>query len=102
MGVKWIGLGVAVALAATSAAEAAGYDVRIRRDEWGVPHVKGPSDADVAYGLGFAQSEDDFATVQEAVFTARGRLSELKGRDGLETDYLVALQDVWGTVRRRY
>lgn len=96
------------ALLAVGAAEAAApggskaWDVRIRRDEWGVPHVLGRTDADAAYGLAYAQSEDDFATLQEAVFTGRGRLAELTGPAGVESDYLVALQDVWGTVRRRY
>jgi penicillin amidase/acyl-homoserine-lactone acylase len=96
-------LGLMLALAATMAdAAPKAWDVKIRRDEWGVPHVLGKTDADAAYGLAWAQSEDDFATLQEAVFTARGRLAELTGPAGLESDYLVALQDVWGTVRRRY
>lgn len=96
-----IGLAAAAMLAA-GIAEARDYDVRIRRDEWGVPHVKGKTDADVAYGLAWAQAEDDFATLQEAVFTSRGRLAELNGPSGLESDYLVALQDVAGAVRRGY
>lgn len=94
-------LAAAVALAG-GVAQARDHDVRIRRDEWGVPHVKGKTDADVAYGLAWAQCEDDFATVQEAVFTARGRLAELTGPAGLDSDYLVALQDVAGAVRRGY
>jgi acyl-homoserine-lactone acylase len=97
-----IGLAVALLLTATAEATPKTYDVRIRRDEWGVPHILGKTDADAAYGLAWAQSEDDFATLQEAVFTARGRLAELQGPAGLESDYLVALQDVWGTVNRRY
>jgi penicillin amidase/acyl-homoserine-lactone acylase len=107
MRLKGLVLAVAVLTVAT-AAEAAppaprgAWDVRIRRDEWGVPHVLGKTDADAAYGLGYAQSEDDFATLQEAVFTGRGRLAELTGPAGVESDYLVALQDVAGTVRRRY
>ncbi|HET6970433.1 MAG TPA: acylase [Phenylobacterium sp.] len=99
------GLGLAAALLmllAVTTVEAAPHDVRIRRDEWGVPHILGKTDADAAYGLGYAQSEDDFATLQEAVFTARGRLAELQGPSGAESDYLVALEDIWGTVRRRY
>jgi len=35
------------------------YHVRIRRDEYGVPHVLGPRDADVAYGIAYAHAEDD-------------------------------------------
>lgn len=88
--------------AARRPAPAAAHDVRIRRDEWGVPHILGRTDADAAYGLAYAQSEDDFATLQESVMTARGRLAELQGPSGAESDYLVALQDVWGTVDRRY
>lgn len=95
-------IGAAIAVLAAGAVQARDYDVRIRRDEWGVPHVKGKTDADVAYGLAWAQCEDDFATVQEAVFTARGRLAELNGPAGLESDYLVALQDVAGAVQRGY
>lgn len=93
---------VLAATAADAAPKAQEHDVRIRRDEWGVPHILGKTDADAAYGLAWAQSEDDFATLQEAVFSGRGRLAEQIGEAGLESDYLVALQDVWGAVRRRY
>ena len=55
-----------------------------------------------AYGLGFAQAEDDMPTLQLAVFTARGQLAALQGPSGVESDYLVALEDVWGTIGRRY
>lgn len=96
-----LGLVLALTAMAGQAAPKA-WDVKIRRDEWGVPHILGKTDADAAYGLAWAQSEDDFATLQESVFTARGRLAELTGPAGLESDYMVALQDVWGTVKRRY
>jgi hypothetical protein len=41
---------------------AARYHARIVRDNFGVPHIFGHTDADVAFGLGFAHSEDDFAS----------------------------------------
>ena len=44
---------------------AADYDVLIRRDEWGVPHILGTSDADAAFGVGFAHAEDDYATIED-------------------------------------
>jgi penicillin amidase/acyl-homoserine-lactone acylase len=72
------------------AATAGPYKVRIRRDEFGVPHVLGETDAAAAYGLGFAQSEDDFVTVQESIMTARGRQALLKGPDGAPSDVLFA------------
>lgn len=78
------------------------YDVEIVRDEFGVPHIHGQRDADVAYGLGFAQAEDDFETLQDVVLAMRGELATLRGPDAGPTDYLIALFDVWGTVDRRY
>ena len=46
-------------------ARAAQYHVTIKRDTYGVPHVEGQTDADVAFGFGYAHSEDDFETIQE-------------------------------------
>lgn len=67
------------------------YDVRIVRDTWGVPHVFGQTDADVAYGLAFAHAEDDFATIQGALLAARGQLASELGREMAANDYMVAL-----------
>jgi penicillin amidase/acyl-homoserine-lactone acylase len=78
------------------------YDVQIRRDTAGVPHILAKTDVDAAYGLGFAQAEDDMMTMQTSVFTSRGRLAELVGPPGADSDYMVALEDVWGTIARRY
>ncbi len=50
------------------------YDVRILRDSWGVPHVYGKHDADVAFGLAYAHAEDDFKTIQQSLMTSRGHL----------------------------
>ena len=51
------------------------YDVRVLRDSYGVPHVYGKHDADVAFGLAYAHAEDDFATIQQSLLTSRGRLA---------------------------
>ena len=83
-------------------AKASRYDVRIRRDTWGVPHILGKTDADVAFGLGFAHSEDDFATIQEVALATRGELAASEGLKGATTDYLVRLFRVWETVDARY
>ncbi len=84
-------------LAALIAKERA-YHVRIRRDDFGVPHVRGATDADVAFGLGYAQSEDDFATVQDVALATRGSLAAWRGPKGATTDYLVRLMRVNETV----
>jgi acyl-homoserine-lactone acylase len=98
------GLGFALALLAATAQAAPklGHDVRIRRDDWGVPHILGRTDADAAYGLGYAQAEDDLATLVLGTLTARGQLATLQGPAGVDSDYLVQLQDVWGVIDRDY
>ncbi len=83
-------------------AKARQYDVRIKRDHFGVPHVIGPRDADVAFGLGFAHSEDDFATLQQVALATRGQLAATEGRKAAVTDYLVHLLRVWETVNAKY
>ena len=70
------------------------YDVRILRDTWGVPHIFGRTDADVAYGLAYAHAEDDFATIQGALLAARGKLASVYGRDMAPNDYMVALLEI--------
>ncbi len=67
------------------------YDVRILRDTWGVPHVFGRTDPDVAYGLAWAHAEDDFQTIQGALVAARGKLAAVLGREGAPNDYMVQL-----------
>jgi acyl-homoserine-lactone acylase len=86
----------------TLIAQAAHYHARIQRDHYGVPHISGPTDPDVAFGLGFAHSEDDFATIQEAALTARGQLAGVEGAKGAVTDYLVRLLKVHETVASQY
>ena len=83
-------------------AKAAAYDALIRRDGFGVPHIFGPRDADVAFGLGYAQSEDDWTTLQEVVVATRGTLAAHRGRDAAITDYLVHLLRVWPATRAGY
>lgn len=78
------------------------YDVVIRRDSWGVPHVLGRTDADTAYGLAYAHAEDDFVTLQEMVAASRGRSGELSGTDGAARDYVYHLLDVRADVEAGY
>ncbi len=82
--------------------QAAGYHARIVRDNWGVPHIFGHRDADVAFGLGFAHSEDDFKTIQDVVLATRGTLAASTGIDAAKTDYIVHLLRVWETVNANY
>ena len=75
-------------------------DVRIARDKFGVPHIFGKTDADVAYGVAYAHAEDDFATLQEVLAMTRGRAGAMLGQDGAKIDYAEALLDVRATTKR--
>ncbi|MFZ4618306.1 MAG: penicillin acylase family protein, partial [Rectinemataceae bacterium] len=76
--------------------------VEIVRDSFGVPHIFGKTDADVAYGLAYANSEDDFSTIQLGLLAARGRLGEVEGASGATLDYALALFGVRELVDREY
>lgn len=83
-------------------ARAAQYDVRIKRDGFGVPHIYGVRDADVAFGIGYAHSEDDYATIEETAIAVRGGLAAIKGKEAAVSDYLVHLLRIWDNVNARY
>lgn len=66
--------------------EAQAMRVEIIRDDFGVPHVYGTSDADAVFGLLYAQCEDDFRRVERNYLWALGRLAELEGEKELYSD----------------
>jgi len=78
------------------------YSAEIVRDEWGVPHIYGARDVDVAFGIAWAHSEDDFATLQEVLAMTRGRYGALIGEAGAGVDYAYHLLDARGTAEREY
>ncbi len=78
------------------------YNVRILRDEWGVPHIFGQTDADAAYGLAYANAEDDFGTIQDTVLASRGMLGQVYGRDSAPIDYFVHLLRIWDDIDAQY
>jgi len=99
-----IGLAVWDPLTATPPAPppAHHYDVTIARDNFGVPHIFGKTDPDVAYGIGYAHAEDDFSTLQEVLAMTRGRLGAMTGADGAKTDFALYFLDARATVTRDY
>ncbi|WP_293463422.1 penicillin acylase family protein [Phenylobacterium sp.] len=90
--------------------------ISIARDDWGIAHVKGKTDADAVFGMAYAQAEDDFNRVETNYLTNLGRMAEVEGEkavwqdlrqrlfitpEGLKADYakspawLKALMDAW-------
>jgi len=60
--------------------------VTIIRDDFGVPHIYGDTDADAVFGLLYAQCEDDFKRVERNYIWAIGRLAEVEGKDAIYSD----------------
>ena len=63
--------------------EAQAENITIIRDDFGVPHIYGKTDADAVFGLLYAQCEDDFNRVEQNYIWATGRLAEVEGEDAL-------------------
>lgn len=66
-------------------------NVTIIRDNWGIPHIYGKSDADAVFGLLYAQCEDDFKRVEMNYIEKLGRMSEVKGENSLQDDLYIKL-----------
>jgi acyl-homoserine-lactone acylase len=65
--------------------------VTIIRDTWGIPHIYGKTDADCAFGLLYAQCEDDFTRVEANYIDILGRSAEVYGENNLFTDLYTRL-----------
>lgn len=100
------------------------YNSVITRDEWGMPHVHGTTDADAAFGLAYAHAQDDFKTIQDVLIASRGKLSEfygvklksikglfnllkgdisgLQGIQNVANDYYVNVIGIWDDLDKRY
>ena len=63
-------------------------NIDIVRDEFGIPHIYAQTDAEVAYGLAWANAEDDFTTIQEAYLAGNAMLSNYIGLKGAAADFI--------------
>src|SRR5579885_2186488 len=54
-------------------------NITITRDDWGIAHVHGKTDADAVFGMIYAQAEDDFNRVETNFINSQGRLAEAEG-----------------------
>ena len=84
-------LGLGNAGAATERPDAARWAqeaqaVTITRDDWGIAHVHGRTDADAVFGMIYAQAEDDFNRIETNYLNALGRLAEAEGEQAIWSD----------------
>ena len=65
--------------------------VTIVRDDWGIAHIHGKTDADAVFGMVYAQAEDDFNRVETNFINAQGRLAEAEGESAVWQDLRMKL-----------
>jgi acyl-homoserine-lactone acylase len=65
--------------------------VTIVRDDWGIAHVHGKTDADAVFGLLYAEAEDDFNRVETNYINAMGRMAEVEGTGAVYRDLRMKL-----------
>ena len=91
---KLLGVAASVLLMAAGTARADDFArwkaeaarVSITRDDWGIAHVRGHSDADAVFGMIYAQAEDDFNRIEMNYLTALGRTAEAEGEGSIWQD----------------
>src|ERR1700693_1802816 len=66
-------------------------NVTIIRDDWGIAHIYGKTDADAVFGMEYAQAEDDFNRVETNYINAMGRLAETQGESKIYLDLRMKL-----------
>jgi acyl-homoserine-lactone acylase len=71
--------------------EARAQRVTVVRDDWGIAHVRGASDADAVFGMIYAQAEDDFNRVETNYLKSMGRLAEAEGESAIFSDLRMKL-----------
>ncbi|HVR47970.1 MAG TPA: penicillin acylase family protein [Candidatus Binatia bacterium] len=76
--------------------------VTIVRDDWGIAHVRGPTDADAVFGMAYAQAEDDFNRVETNYVEDLGRLAEGKGASAIYSDLRAKLFIDPNDLERKY
>src|SRR5205823_2467699 len=77
---------VAAFSAFAETAEQQARRITIIRDDWGIAHVRGKTDADAVFGAIYAQAEDDFNRVETNYINAMGRLAEAEGEKAIWQD----------------
>jgi acyl-homoserine lactone acylase PvdQ len=77
-------------------------NVTITRDDWGIAHIYGKTDADTVFGTEYAQAEDDFNRVETNYINAMGRLAEAEGESKIYQDLRMKLFIDPATMKTQY
>ena len=74
----------------------------IARDSFGTPHIFAKTDAEVAYGLAWANAEDAFDETQTLIYTAKGYMGRVQRIEGAKADFFVHAIGARKLVNERY
>src|SRR5579885_1055528 len=77
-------------------------NITITRDDWGIAHVHGKTDADAVFGMIYAQAEDDFNRVETNYLNSMGRLAEAEGESKIWQDLRMKLFVDPETLKKQY
>ncbi|MGB7155660.1 MAG: penicillin acylase family protein, partial [Candidatus Acidiferrales bacterium] len=77
-------------------------NITIIRDDWGIAHVYGKTDADAVFGMEYAQAEDDFNRVETNYINGMGRLAEAEGESAIYQDLRMKLFIDPVTLKKQY
>jgi len=91
-----------VVLAQTSFPKIDPSKITIARDSFGIPHIFAETDAEVAYGLAWANDEDAFSEAQNLVYIGKGYMARKDGIEGAKTDFFVHSIGARQLVEERY
>ena len=97
LGLAWLSQGTDVARWEREA-----RNVTIIRDDWGIAHVYGKTDADAVFGMEYAQAEDDFNRIETNYLNALGRLAEADGPAAIYSDLRMKLFIEPDSLRAQY
>jgi len=93
---------VSVSISLVVSAQINPAKVTIARDSFGIPHIFGKTDAEVAYGLAWAHSEDDFKNIQYNILAGKNMLGRVLGKDGVLFDFGLQFLNISETVNAKY
>ena len=77
-------------------------NITITRDDWGIAHVRGKTDADAVFGMIYAQAEDDFNRVETNFINSQGRLAEAEGESAIWRDLRMKIFVKPDEMKRQY
>ncbi|MDZ4847403.1 MAG: penicillin acylase family protein [Chitinophagales bacterium] len=93
---------VSVSISLVVSAQINPAKVTIARDSFGIPHIFGKTDAEVAYGLAWVHSEDDFKNIQYNILAGKNMLGRVLGKDGVLFDFGLQFLNISETVNAKY